>query len=504
MTQLGFDFSIPEPRMRTEPYPHQLEEYNEHTYDEARALFWYMRTGKSKEIIDQACCLFSEGKIKTLLVIAPNGVHENWVEKELPKHCWESVVYAAYIWNTKLKEHPNHVGTLHLVNKFTGLRIYTFPSSTLVHPLAKKYLASAIRSADGKVLCVFDEAHDFRTPGSKRTKWARAFSKRCSHRRILTGTPDLNSLLHYYSQLELLQPEALGFKRFSDFKSRYADYELTNLGYPRLLGYKNVGELKEKMMQYASIIQRSDCEYLSAITRSKVKIYLTQRQIKAQEVLNAKTLEKIEGIPEDDTFAMISEIERSYIKHQQIASGFIIGKDEETGAKSLHEIMPPHKNPRIQEALREITYTTDQVIVWCQYRYDIQTLLQQLQQLEIPAAAYYGGVSAARKKSIRYAFDKGQIRVFVGQPQSAGLGLDLSASSKIIWYSHTRNTIVRSQANERATAVKNANIELIDFIAEPIDKSIVRALDLNMNVSEMIANTPVSELIEDIKLNWRG
>ena len=500
MTQLGFDFTVPEPRMRTKPYPHQLEEYNEHTHDEARALFWYMRTGKSKEIIDQACCLFFEGEIKALLVIAPNGVHENWVEKELPKHCWESVPYAAYVWDTKLKEHPNHVGTLYLTNRFSGLRVYTFPSSTLIHPLAKKYLASAIKSANGKVLCVFDEAHDFRTPGSKRTKWARAFSKRCKYRRILTGTPDLNSLLHYYSQLELLQPEALGFKRFSDFKARYADYEITNLGYPRLMGYKNVGELKERMMKFASVIRREDCEYLSAITRSKVKIYLTARQKKAQEVLNAKTLEKIEDIPEDDTFTLVSEIERSYIKHQQIASGYIIGVDPETNAKTLREIVSPKRNPRIQAAIQEVMYTTDQVIIWCQFRYDIQTLIQQLQQLEISAAAYYSGVNASRKRKIRQDFDKGKIRVFVGQPQSAGLGLDLSASSKIIWYSHTRNTIVRSQANERATAVKNANIDLIDFMAEPIDWTIVNALDKNMNVSEYIAATDVKNLIEDIKL----
>ena len=292
----------------------------------------------------------------------------------------------------------------------------------------------------------------------------------------------------------------MGFKRFSDFKARYAEYEMSNLGYPRLLGYKNVGELKEKMMQYASVIRREDCEYLSAITRSKVKIHLTQRQKKAQEVLNAKTLEKIEGIPEDDTFTMISEIERSWIKHQQIASGYIIGIDPETNAKTLHELVSPSKNPRIQTLIKEITYTTDQVIVWCQFRYDIKILVQQLQQLEISAAAYYGETSASRKQDIRRDFDRGKIRVFIGQPQSAGLGLDLSASSKIIWYSHTRNTIVRSQANERATAVKNANIDLIDFMAEPIDWNIVNALDKNMNVSEYIANTSIEDLLEDIKL----
>ena len=501
-SQFQLDFSLPEPRMKTEPYPHQLQEYTEHTFDGARAIFWYMRTGKSKAMIDQACRLYIDGKIKALLIVAPNGVHENWIDIEIPKHMWDLVLYKTWTWNTVLKENITHVCDFRATCASKQLRIFSFPSSTLIHPLAKKALAQSIKSADGKVLVVFDEAHDFRTPGSKRTKWARAFSKRCAFRRILTGTPDFNSLLHYYSQLELLHPNAMGHNTFSAFKERYAIYEMTNRGYPRLMGYKNISELKERMMEYASVIRREDCPWLSNINPISIEIGMTERQKKAQQVLNSKLFDAVKDIPKDNTFEMISEIQKSWIKHQQVVSGFIGGVDPETGAKMLHEIVAPEQNPRIQRLLKEVQYTTDQVIVWCQFRYDIRTLVDILRQHDISCSAYYGQTSATEKRRIRQEFNRGSIRVFVGQPQSAGLGLDLSASSKIIWYSHTYNAIVRSQANERATSIENANIDLIDFWAKPIDKTMLKALESKANISEYIANTNVEDLLEELKVTF--
>ena len=496
-------FGSPEPRMKTEPHDHQLQEYFEHTDNKARALFWYMRTGKSKAIIDQACKLYLDGKIQTLLIVAPNGVHENWIDNEIPKHMWDMVPYTTWTWNTVAKSQPQHVHDFHTTCAVKQLRIFSFPSSTLIHPIAKKMLAGAISTSKGKVLVTFDEAHDFRTPGSKRTKWARAFSKRCDYRRILTGTPDFNSLLHYYSQLELLTPKAMGWNGITEFKKRYAEYEMTNMGYPRLMGYKNIPELKERMMKYATVIRREDCPWLSAINPSQVEIIVTDRQKKAQQVLNAKLKEKIQDIPEDDTFAIIGEIQRSWIKHQQIVSGFIGGRDPETNVYKIHEIIPPVDNPRIQRLLKEINYTTDQVIVWCQFRYDIHTIMNVLQQNDISCAAYFGETSAKLKKITRTQFNDGKIRVFVGQPQSAGLGLDLSASSKIIWYSHTYDAIVRSQANERATSVDNAFIDLIDFWAKPIDKIMLEALETKVNISDYIANTDVEDLLGELEVTFR-
>ena len=43
-------------------------------------------TGKTKVIIDNSAYLYANNKINFLVVIAPNGVHRNWINNELPLH----------------------------------------------------------------------------------------------------------------------------------------------------------------------------------------------------------------------------------------------------------------------------------------------------------------------------------------------------------------------------------------------------------------------------------
>ena len=502
MSQIALDFTVPEPRMRTEPYRHQLEEYTDHYADAQRALIWQMRTGKTKVILDSACRLFLEGKIDTLLIVAPNGVHENWIDKEVPKHMWASVQYATWYWDTELKNDNSHIQHLQNICIPNILSIVAFSSATLAsQPLAKKFLVMVQTRSNKGVMLAFDEATDFRSPGSKRTKWARAFSKKpiVKYKRLLTGTPLLNSILHGYSQLELLQPKFFNYSTYDAFKTRYADYEVVRGGYPKLMGYKNLDEFKEKLDTVASFLSREDCPDLTNINYLVQPIKLHPLQKKAIEILVAKAKDKVQYIPGTDLFAMITEIKKCFIKEQQIVSGFIGIKDEFDQVKYTR-LVPHKENPKLRMLVEHIRYTEEPIIVWCQFRYDIRLICNLLHAMNISYAHYYGETTQADKRNIRKTFNDGKIKVLVGQPQSAGLGLDLSIASKIIWYSHTYNAIVREQANERATNMTKANIELIDFEAPPIDKAILKALSLKKNISEYIAESDPAELLTEISL----
>ena len=85
---------------KTTPYPHQLKELEEHGLDVSRALLWQMRAGKSKLVINTACMLYRKNEIDAVVILRPNGVHENWVRRELPKHHWDTVKHEALVWNT--------------------------------------------------------------------------------------------------------------------------------------------------------------------------------------------------------------------------------------------------------------------------------------------------------------------------------------------------------------------------------------------------------------------
>ena len=71
---------------KTDPYDHQRETFDVSWQRPYYGLFMEMGTGKSKVAIDTMGALFESNEIDTALIIAPKGVFDNWVKKEIPAH----------------------------------------------------------------------------------------------------------------------------------------------------------------------------------------------------------------------------------------------------------------------------------------------------------------------------------------------------------------------------------------------------------------------------------
>ena len=91
------DFS----KCKMAPYAHQKRGIEELLAKPRFGLFWAMRLGKSKAVIDTASFLFEAKEIQVVLVAAPAQVCEVWANKELgeiKKHCF--VPYKTWVFNS--------------------------------------------------------------------------------------------------------------------------------------------------------------------------------------------------------------------------------------------------------------------------------------------------------------------------------------------------------------------------------------------------------------------
>ena len=68
------------------PLGKQAQVIEDHWQDRVHALLCRPGTGKSKMALDHAGRLYHDNKISALLIIAPNGVHKQWVDSALPTH----------------------------------------------------------------------------------------------------------------------------------------------------------------------------------------------------------------------------------------------------------------------------------------------------------------------------------------------------------------------------------------------------------------------------------
>lgn len=496
---------------KTEPWHHQWVEFERSAGAPARALLWQMRTGKTKIVIDTACSLSVADLIDTVIIFAPNGVHQNWILRELPVHMWPSVPYHAIGWSTRVAglklrgrltkadiaawddERAEWWQSYNRVVAGRELTFISFNSESMIRPDVRKAVAKLIRYR--RCMVVWDESTDFRSPSSKRSFMSRAIALKVPYKRILDGTALTNSPLHAFSQYELLDRGALGFETYGDFQAFFAEYELTQRRggggrqYPVLKGYRNLDILQARMAPYSSVVLRADCEDLPPLVPRVRHVEMSPEQKRVYRETH-KQLEVDVG--NGDLVGINAQAVRIG-KLQQVSSGFLIGED-----KRVHRI--PGPNPRLEALSEEVYLAPGKVIIWCMFQAEIDEVAARLRSDGWGIDEYHGRVSDEEKLRVRREFNTDDKKGIVGQPQAGGRGVEFSGADMVIWYGHILNAITRQQANERATKMGGGNVAVLDLVASPTDSYILASTAESVDVADKVAGRGMQDFLRSTKL----
>ncbi len=466
-------------------YRHQQEEFERHRDADARALLWQMRTGKTKSVLDVVCYRHVDRRdIDGLLIIAPNGVHENWIRRQLPPHMWSIVDYQAHAYVASKSGRQKHDASLEQCLSYRrGLAVLAVNSEALRYEKVKKIIKRFMK--DRRIFLAVDESHDFRSPGSKRTMTMRGIARNCHAKRILSGTAVSNSPLASYSQFELLDKAALGYGTFGDFENRYARFKITKTrggrSYPVLDEYTNMEELSSRLGRWSSVVLREDVDDLPDLIMEECTVTLTEELAGHYQTLVKDFILELEDMEEVEAIEGGVRIMRL----QQMTSGFTV-----TTTGEVREMVEDDDNPRLQALLRQIRDSTGKNIIWCKYQEDIKRVVRALTAEGRKVVEYHGRITSAAKRqaAIDTFMHDPECTDFIGQPAAGGEGLDLSIADTIHWYSHTFDLIERDQANERATQVGGRSITILDYVCpNTVDEYILAKLASKRSVSDDLA-----------------
>lgn len=478
-------------------WEHQRRELDEHLLDPARALLWSMRTGKTRTCIERADALWSLGEVECVVVLAPNGVHENWCLREIPKY---SAVARALAWCHRERDEPWFASALDAQcderDRLRSNYWLTVNSEALQYRETRRAIGRFIRGRRFLLIC--DESDDYGAPGSKRTHAARAIARRAAYRMILTGTVVEDSPLKAFSQYEILEEGALGHGTMESFKRRYAEYEREAIRggkrkgrtYPRLKGYRNLPELRGRMARYSSVVLREDCHDMPELLRVERAYRPSPEQLDAYETMRRK-LSVTVG---DDVVVTAAEAAVRLIKLQQILSGYIIDEDGR-----VHDIAGD--NPRLDVLSTEVALDPGRVIVACRFREDVRRVAARLRADGHSVCSYLGGMASAEKNRSLDEFQAGRHKAIVITPIR---GLELSAADSIVWYSHMFWAMMRSQTDERATKMGGTATTVVDLVAKGILEGVDRYILDNQvgkrSISEDLARGGMKRVLEGVRL----
>jgi SNF2 family DNA or RNA helicase len=160
------------------------------------------------------------------------------------------------------------------------------------------------------------------------------------------------------------------------------------------------------------------------------------------------------------------------VKLQQITSGFIV-KPNQAGTLYI-----PDGNPRLKALLDVIERIPGKLIVWARFHEELDCVAAELRAAGRRVVEYHGRVSEREREAAVDGFQNGNADVFVGQGQSGGVGLTLTAAEHAIYYSNDFNLRTRLQSEDRCHRIgTKSSVVYIDLVAEDtVDEAISRSL----------------------------
>ena len=471
---------------KTKPYGHQKEVFDDSWAADYYALFMEMGTGKSKVAIDTMGALFENKQINTALVIAPKGVYDNWFQKEIPIHLPDQIKRRMVRWQ------PNF--TKKFTEEIKRLAVREEGDEDVLHILVmnvealstKKGAASALRylEINPDNMVIVDESTTIKNRTAQRTKNVIDLGRAAKYRRILTGSPITKSPMDLFSQCAFLSGKALGFSNYYAFQSRYAVLQRRTMGhrsFQKLVGYRRLDELSEKLEKFSARILKRDCLDLPDKIYMTRTVELSDEQVSVYNQMRELALAQVQSGELATTASILTQLMRL----QQIVCGHLRTDDGE-----IREL----KNSRLSALMEILEEVQGKAIIWATWTHNIQAIAAALRDRfgEDSVATYYGETPQEDRQEIvnRFQQEDSDLRFFVGQPKTGGYGITLTAADTMVYYSNSYDLEIRLQSEDRAHRIgQTKSVTYIDLVSpNTMDEKILDALRSKINIASTVLN----------------
>ncbi len=420
-----------------------------------------MGLGKSKQIIDWACCLKKQGKLKRALIICGvNSLKYNW-KNEVATHSNESawIIGTRYRKNgnayegsskDKLADLDNLPESTFLITNIETMRSGAYKEGNRHrYPFADK-INELVKRGEISLIAI-DEAHVCKNPSSQQ---GRATLKTSAPYMVaMTGTPIMNKPLDLYVPLKWL-----GYDDHSYFAFKQHYCTLGGYGGAEVVGYKNLHEIREILDQMMLRRLKDDVLDLPEKIHKDEIVEMTPKQgIIYKEVLNQvrSDLHKISF--SDNPLAML-------IKLRQ-ATGYT-GILSDTVAESA-------KLDRLEEIVEELAANGEKCVIFSNWEMITSVVVERLKKYN---PAYITGKVKTddRMNEVNRFQTDDNCKVIIGTMGAMGTGLTLTASQTVIFLDEPWTQAVKSQCEDRCHRIgTKGSVQVITLACEnTIDQKI--------------------------------
>lgn len=444
-------------RFKFPPYAHQLRAVKTLLKKNVYALFWEMRLGKTKAIIDTACTLYANDAIEVCIIVCPAQVKDVWLDCQLgeikkhgfgPYQAFDFAKWPSHLnLRRRLEQHEAGEKTLgFIVTSFEFLRQEdaqgNFPNvEDLVSRMGVK-----------RYWLVVDEASACANHKALQTKAVYKLRQKADRVTELDGTPIGNSPLNLFAKFMILSKEILGYKSYWEFERAHALHRKTVLKgrkpFNKVIGYQNLEYLTDRTKDYCEYLQQRDVFDMPPKVPGILTAQLSPATWAIYKQLRDELIAELgaERLVLTNTAAKLTRL-------AQVCTGFLGGFTDDQGPlgelRELGDDATKMLLGWLETRLEE--QPNFRCIVWCRFTPELERLTMRLRAIKGLTVMRYDGAVKQPNVLHRDVKTSGPI-ICVAQPQAAQFGLDFSRADTEVWLSGTYNRVVREQASARFEA----------------------------------------------------
>lgn len=307
---------------------------------------------------------------------------------------------------------------------------------------------------------------------------------RARYKLILSGTPVQNQAVDIWSQYRFLDRTVFG-DNFYAFVGRYAIKGGFNCR--QIIGYKDLDELVRKEHSIAFRVTKEEALDLPEQTFETRYIAMTKKERELYDTIRKDSYAELESGGQITATTVLTKL----LRLQQLTGGFLVKDDSDK---------PEQVSFSKVEALKDIIqdYVVDsgkKLVIFARFIPEVKAIVELCDKIfkgsRYKAVGIWGEIKKESRGPIVKQFqeDKDTV-VFIGQIDTAGTGITLTAADTCVYYSKTYNYATYEQSLARIHRIGQKNsCTYIDLVAEKsVDEMISRALKKKEDLAKTIVD----------------
>lgn len=435
-------------------------------------LLFEMGCGKTLTAIAIAGAGYQMGKVERLLIVAPTSVVAVW-----PKELQEYAKFK-YTCKTLLGEKKQRIKQIDDLLKFPfkALKVAVINYESTWRP----EILEKLKEFDADMM-IADESQRIKTYDAAQSKAMYELGDQARYKLILSGTPVQTAAIDIWSQYRFLDKTVFG-DNFFKFRGRYAI--MGGYGNKKIVGYKDLEGLIKKEHSIAFRVTKDEALNLPEQTFETRKIQFNQKEKNLYERIKKDSYAELDGGGHITATTVLTRL----LRLQQLAGGFLVQDDAQKP-----QLVSRAKLDALGDIIEDyVIGSGKKLVIFARFIAEVKAIMELASKVlpkELKQVAIYGDIKKKDRGDIVKQFQEDPKTVlFIGQIDTAGTGITLTAADTCVYYSKNFNYATYSQSLSRIHRIGQRNcctyidLEIEGTIDELISKALSRKEDMAKTV----------------------